>query len=721
MKREKVTSCLLAAVLAFLMSFGGVGCVVTAFRMDGGSMVLLALACGFFAAVSAACFQLKWGGTLVLCLLALASGFLWHNGDAMEQLAALLYRVTDLYDRAYGWGVLRMGTAAGYQDAPVSYPMGVLGCLVAVCVTWTVCRRRSALPAVLAALLPLFSCLVVTDTVPREGYLYLLLLGVLLLVLTNGQRRNSESQGNVLTLMTAVPTALALGLLFLAVPQESYVNPSEDIQETLLSWVEELPRMFPDWTGEGQSDSGGDEKTTVVDLRKVGPLVERHYPVMEVSAAISGTMYLRDQDYDSYDGTGWTAQSDRSEIFGAGGMETVLENAGTVTIVNTRGREYYFLPYYSGETAELTGGRVVNADEDLFYEFTQYTLPANWRGLLEETKGNMTLAFQSGTWTKGGGNDSRYLELPDATRQWAEELVGSILTDEVSTTDKAEAIAAYVRSSAVYDTDTEKMPADADDFARWFLTESDTGYCVHFASATAVLLRAADIRARYVTGYMFRAVEDSIVTVRADQSHAWVEYYEPQLGLWMVLESTPADGVSDETTAPALTETTAPPDPTDGTEQEETLPPPTGQDGQDPEAPDDTAGEVPDAQSGTPFTLPDWAKRLLTALLWLALGAGAVSWQRTCRLRLRRKKLRTGSTNAQAIARWREAELLYRRLGQTPPRELAELAQKAKFSQHTLTAEELQIFEGYLRSARKACRERPWYARLADRYIFALY
>ena len=106
MKPEGIKSCLIGSVLAFLIAFGGLGCMVTAFSLDVESMWRLAAVCGLVSAATAVCFRFKWGGILVLCVTALISGILWHSPEAMEQLNALLYRVSYIYNLAYGWDVL---------------------------------------------------------------------------------------------------------------------------------------------------------------------------------------------------------------------------------------------------------------------------------------------------------------------------------------------------------------------------------------------------------------------------------------------------------------------------------------------------------------------------------------------------------------------------------------------------------------------------------------
>ena len=54
------------------------------------------------------------------------------------------------------------------------------------------------------------------------------------------------------------------------------------------------------------------------------------------------------------------------------------------------------------------------------------------------------------------------------------------------------------------------------------------------------------------------------------------------------------------------------------------------------------------------------------------------------------------------------------------PRELEELAEKAKFSQHTLTEGELAQFDTWLEQAQQALSKKPWLLRLALRLIWAV-
>jgi transglutaminase-like putative cysteine protease len=75
----------------------------------------------------------------------------------------------------------------------------------------------------------------------------------------------------------------------------------------------------------------------------------------------------------------------------------------------------------------------------------------------------------------------------------------------------------------------------------WF--ERKLGFCEHFAASTVVMLRAMQVPARVVTGYMGAdpAPVDGYHVVRQSNAHAWVEYWQAGEG-W--LRSDPTAAVS---------------------------------------------------------------------------------------------------------------------------------------------------------------------------------
>ena len=690
MKRKIWVTAGIAAALAFLIAFGAVGCVVSGFDLLLDNYAKVVLICAAASVFCAAAFSLKWGGAAVLCALALGAVYVWKQDEAAEQLFGLLYRMTSVYSNAYGWTPVQpLGSVTA-----VDIPMAVLGVLLSAAVTWSVCRKLGAVLPVAASLIPLSACMVVTDTVPDVPYLFCLLFGLILLILTSRVRRQSAPQGNRLTAMAAIPTALALAALFLAFPQESYVNRSEATRDAILSWFQSIPEKVENVRQEVTVPRPSQEPDHV-SLAALGRRTESPVTVMEVTAEIGGTLYLRGQDYDGYDGMTWTASRHRTEDFSLTGVDY-----GDVSIRTVGERALLYLPYYPARSMALIGGNMSNTWAYTEYVIPRAGLPDDWR----------ITAISGPAATPDPG--SPYLALPDATRARAEVLLADIPGGASSIVEKAEKIGDYVRASARYDLNPSRMGEGETDFALWFLEDAEAGYCVHFATAATVLLRAAGIEARYVSGYLVKTAPGTPADVTEKNAHAWAEYYEPTLGVWLVLEATPSDMAAAQQptpeTVPGATQEAAQP-----TSPEPTAPP-SATSPSHPQPPAESAPTQEDAPK------QHNAGKILAALFALSLLVLTVTAQRSVRIRLRRQRQQTARPNARGLAMWQETELLSRLLRQPSPEALEALAQKAKFSQHTLTAEELEQFTAYLTDARHQLEQKPLYLRLVYMYLYAV-
>ena len=91
------------------------------------------------------------------------------------------------------------------------------------------------------------------------------------------------------------------------------------------------------------------------------------------------------------------------------------------------------------------------------------------------------------------------------------------------------------------------------------------------------------------------------------------------------------------------------------------------------------------------------------------------------RLSVRQKRLISGSPNRQALEKWQYALLLSSLLKQPPPEALEQLALRARFSQHILTAPEMAAFDDFCRSALAQLQQLPLLTRLYHRLIWAAY
>ncbi|GAA5097238.1 transglutaminaseTgpA domain-containing protein [Wohlfahrtiimonas larvae] len=74
-----------------------------------------------------------------------------------------------------------------------------------------------------------------------------------------------------------------------------------------------------------------------------------------------------------------------------------------------------------------------------------------------------------------------------------------------------------------------------------FMFDTKLGFCEHYASATAFMLRKANIPSRIVIGYLGGAInrDRNLVEVRGKDAHAWVEYWDEKEG-WIRVDPTMA-------------------------------------------------------------------------------------------------------------------------------------------------------------------------------------
>ena len=320
MKIEKLISLPAAAALAFAIALGAAGCIQSAFSLTLARPGLLISVYAIAALLSAGLLTVRHGGKLLLCLLALTVGYLYRDGRAALQTLRLVHDLTVIYDRAYGLGVLEISEAA-MEAVCADFPLGILGAVITLAVTRCVLKQRSAWLPVLLTLLPLCSCIVVTDTVPREKWLLTVMAGLILLIISGSVRRENSHQALRLTLTLALPAVMALAGLFAAFPQESYVDHASIIRENILIAAQNIPGLMD--AGMTQiTETVRNPSVRQVNLSAAGAKTPFTYPIMEVTAEQSGTLYLREQDYDQYTGLTWISGDSRREEFSGIGSET---------------------------------------------------------------------------------------------------------------------------------------------------------------------------------------------------------------------------------------------------------------------------------------------------------------------------------------------------------------------------------------------------------------
>ena len=132
-----------------------------------------------------------------------------------------------------------------------------------------------------------------------------------------------------------------------------------------------------------------------------------------------------------------------------------------------------------------------------------------------------------------------FLALPPSLSPRVIELAKKITAGRTNAPAKLLAIIDWLRTTHDYTTNLQRNPAIADPLED-FLFEQKAGHCEYFASATAVLLRAAGVPSRYVNGFLGGEWNEigHYVAVRENRAHSWAEAYMGELG-WMRVDATP--------------------------------------------------------------------------------------------------------------------------------------------------------------------------------------
>lgn len=235
--------------------------------------------------------------------------------------------------------------------------------------------------------------------------------------------------------------------------------------------------------------------------------------------------------------------------------------------------EYTYVPYnaYLNEYYELSGGDGAVLGQDVQDDIFSFYTETDCRSILEEwnksEENSSVLNRTEGSYD--AYTQQWYLEVPDGLDdlqevcdaqgfKWKEEdewmKEQGLIPEELEKIENF--VITYLNEHYTYDIHAEAVP-EGEDFLRYFLEESKTGYSTHFATAAVVMFRMCGVPARYVAGYaapaqLFTAQPDGSYTavLQADNSHAWVEVYEPEIG-WKPVETTPgALGMKQEVEMP---------------------------------------------------------------------------------------------------------------------------------------------------------------------------
>jgi len=683
------------------------------------------------------------GAVMAFCLfgsLAVTAMFTWRHGywAALAVLAAggmVFWRLWANF--AEDWNRVRDPMLS---DLFTEWPetLFLLYALAVLILGWVVVRVRAwwlaaalvvlpVLPAIQGGVLPAWGAMLAGFA----GWGSMLLTGLF-------GRKDRASLARARFLSLGGMAALLL-ILVMCLPMEGYTRPqwATDARRNLILTVNrQLERFFDpedlennllvqlglDLTveggGTGTQQTGRPNAIEVTEtgqrenLLRLGPRTYSDRTIMSIRTDqpdAAGRIYLRGVSFDCYTGTSWENRF-LSEVQPGmyPGMTAGDVPEYTMTIQNRAFRGVWYYPYrFTGGGTMNEAGRITGLEGD-----------ADNPNLIPiEEMINMGREEYEITYRPGGPEDGfvplsgyaageeelyhfdggfldSYLFVPAGLDMTLEPFVWEIQEEDAAVDARlpeqfqgpvaaAARTASFLASFAAYDPDTPAMDP-TEDFVEHFLAEG-RGYCVHFATAGALLLRMQGIPARYVSGYVADLDDQGRSMVLDRDAHAWVEIYLEGYG-WYPVEMTP--GYSGGESGVELEGGAETPDDEENPVEDEPEEMP------EEEQPDEELPEdVPDAGvSDEDPTGEDAAENRVISAIWKWLFGVAVFWAVLCAaylaaLFIRKRDREEKDTNRSVLNAYGRYKRL-RRWGCGEDEELERLAKKAKFSQHTLTEEE---------------------------------
>jgi len=206
--------------------------------------------------------------------------------------------------------------------------------------------------------------------------------------------------------------------------------------------------------------------------------------------------------------------------------------------INTRGYTYSYkfvdIDYASPEMVQI-----IADSKDMVYDEDTYNLifekMKEYYGIELEKPPFSDFLMQAASGQKAV--KQQYTDLPDVVSEKVKILADSITKDCEDDFEKCKALERYLYQ--YHYTKIIDMPDDVN-VLDWFLFEAKEGYCVHYATALAVMLRCEGIPSRIVEGFLVDYEDETNFydyMISSNKAHAWVEAYIEGFG-WVRLEPT---------------------------------------------------------------------------------------------------------------------------------------------------------------------------------------
>lgn len=295
-----------------------------------------------------------------------------------------------------------------------------------------------------------------------------------------------------------------------------------------------MPRLAPLWKvplPEGRTKTGFSDHLSPGDLGKLVKSGETAFRVSFIGEhPHPKELYWRGLVLTNFDGRTWTRTADGEDLKEEApkSFDHLIEYSVVVEPHNQTWLFALATPIQTEGTGlqiKRFGEGLIGADNSVFQR-TQYKVISARSLIFNE---NYQLSKQEQTLN---------LALPKSGNQQTRNLAQMWTKAGMDTQQKIMAGLGLFQRDFVY---TLSPPLLGDEVIDEFLFFSKRGFCEHFASSFAFLMRAAGVPARVVVGYQGGKYNDPnpyLIVSQAD-AHAWVEIWQPSFG-WTMIDPTAA-------------------------------------------------------------------------------------------------------------------------------------------------------------------------------------
>ena len=581
--------------LSLGVTLGAFGALLTAYNLPVNFIMLF---CVLFGAVTAFTLFVSFKGLKGILLLSplIMIFILWNLSNIISGARAAIHILTLELSK---WTFLPMlFPDAASEGNEMNIFFIAVGLIITAILSFTICIRRNVILTMLLTMPFALVSFVLLGNRPNIIFVLILLGAYLTLIISNVLNTNEPVSENAQN-TSKIPTkkiktfqAMALTMILLIVasfiaPQDSRANADFTIRldiniRTFLSRV----GIVPFTQGYGWPfvfENSWQFDTGIARISDAGIREIHDIELLQITVDTPGVFYLRGFVLEQFDGRSWYSipsvhmapGEDLSRHFPA--MIASEFNASfplggtympTMTVLHTGDQtaNVVYTPYYSFNEPEFIDDVYNieffhNSSRSIFemYAFLRVNFysSSELRMVENETTGEMRLPLvftdfltvdfsELDEYTEWLYTFDVYRSINSDTAEGLRRIANDAGIDMYAPREVvATQVAEFISGSGQYTLRPPRTPR-GEDFALHFLEVSRQGYCIHFATAATLMLRALDIPARFTTGYMVSVSDDMVgqtIALTDGNAHAWVEVFYDNLG-WVPLEVTPATSTS---------------------------------------------------------------------------------------------------------------------------------------------------------------------------------